>query len=147
QGVDRALSVVHRRIGRQMQRVDEQERSLLEAARRHMRQRHDRLRGVTERLRHLDLRLRFADTRRRLQVLTQATATAMQARLQTRAQRLRLAEAKLQGLSPLNVLQRGYAIVRTPEGRVIVSTQDAPAGTDLRIRLRDGELPARVTEL
>ncbi len=146
QGIDRALAIVHRRIGRQMQRLDEQERCMAEAARRHLRARHDRLRIATERLRHLDLRLRFAETRRRLQLLTQRAESAMQARLQNPSNRLQLAEARLQSLSPLNVLERGYAIVRTPEGTVVRSTTEAPAGTDLRIRLHDGELPARVTE-
>jgi exodeoxyribonuclease VII large subunit len=146
QGIDRALAIIHRRIGRNLQRVDEQERCLQDAARRHIRVRRDQLRAAAERLRHLDLRLRLAETRRRLQLLSHAAEIAMQNRLQTQRQRLRLAEARLQGLSPLNVLERGYAIVRTADGAVVRSTQQAPSGTELRIRLHEGELPARVTD-
>jgi len=52
----------------------------------------------------------------------------------------------LTNLSPLKVLDRGYAIVRKPSGEVVKDPVEAPAGTDLRIRQAQGELTAKVTD-
>lgn len=49
---------------------------------------------------------------------------------------------RLTALSPQSTLERGYAIAQTPDGRVLRGRADAPAGTDLRIRLADGSLTA-----
>jgi len=54
-------------------------------------------------------------------------------------------EAHLKQLSPVKILERGYAIVER-EGRVVKSPADAPVGSDVRVRLAEGELGARVTE-
>jgi exodeoxyribonuclease VII large subunit len=53
-----------------------------------------------------------------------------------------VARARLEALSPLSVLERGYAIVRRADGRIVRQAADAPAGTKLRIRLRRDELGA-----
>ena len=47
--------------------------------------------------------------------------------------------------APLAPLGRGYAVVRTDEGRVLSSTGQSSAGQDVRILLQDGELEARIT--
>jgi exodeoxyribonuclease VII large subunit len=60
------------------------------------------------------------------------------------ANRLESLRAQLHQLSPLNVLQRGYAIVQDPSGHVVKSEAEAPPGTDLQIRLAEGRLKAEV---
>lgn len=50
----------------------------------------------------------------------------------------------LHAVSPLATLERGYAIVFDADGKVLRSVDDVHAGDALRIRLADGELPARV---
>jgi len=50
-------------------------------------------------------------------------------------------------LSPLKILDRGYAIVERAgpgERKIVKSPADAPVGSDLRVRLAAGELAARV---
>ena len=54
-------------------------------------------------------------------------------------------EAHLVQLSPLKILERGYAIVER-EGIIVKSHTDAPAGSDVRVRLAQGGLEARVTK-
>ncbi|OPY92252.1 MAG: Exodeoxyribonuclease 7 large subunit [Syntrophaceae bacterium PtaU1.Bin231] len=56
--------------------------------------------------------------------------------------------ALLQSLSPLAVLNRGYAIVRTvPGGRIVRRPADARCGEDVDMKLASGGLRATVKEL
>lgn len=49
--------------------------------------------------------------------------------------------------NPEALLQRGYAIVtRSEDGKTVSSEKDAPVGTGLSIRLKEGELKARVED-
>lgn len=50
----------------------------------------------------------------------------------------------LDALSPLAVLERGYAICQTPDGRVIKSVDGVEIGSRIGIRLHDGQLRANV---
>jgi exodeoxyribonuclease VII large subunit len=50
----------------------------------------------------------------------------------------------LDALSPLAVLERGYAICLTPEGRVIRSADTVETGSDVEVRLHEGKLSAKV---
>jgi exodeoxyribonuclease VII large subunit len=51
----------------------------------------------------------------------------------------------LDALSPLAVLDRGYAICLTPDGRVVRSAEDVEVGSDVKVRLHEGRLSAKVT--
>jgi exodeoxyribonuclease VII large subunit len=60
-------------------------------------------------------------------------------------QRLSALVGRLDALSPLSVLARGYAVVtREPDAVPVRSRADVAPGDRLRIRLRDGDLAARV---
>jgi exodeoxyribonuclease VII large subunit len=48
-------------------------------------------------------------------------------------------------LSPLKILDRGYAIVTDSAGSVIKDAAQAPVGSDIAVRLARGRLGARVT--
>ncbi len=66
-------------------------------------------------------------------------------RLGLAAERLRGAQRRLQALSPLGVLQRGYAVVtRKADGALIQSISQVAPGDGLSVRVRDGEFEARV---
>jgi exodeoxyribonuclease VII large subunit len=55
------------------------------------------------------------------------------------------AGAALAVLGPQATLDRGYAIVRrSADGAIVRDPGDAPAGTNLRLRVARGELPATV---
>ena len=79
----------------------------------------------------------------RLDMLTQALANATGNAVHREAQRLAADAAKLDALSPLKVLGRGYAIPYK-NGEVLTSVQGAQAGDRLTIRLCDGELACTV---
>ncbi len=52
-------------------------------------------------------------------------------------------EAHLAQLGPLKILERGYAIVEK-DGKIVKSPSDAPADSEVKIRLAQGELRGRV---
>jgi exodeoxyribonuclease VII large subunit len=52
--------------------------------------------------------------------------------------------AALNALSPYATLERGYSIVRTPDGAVLTDARNAKEGDALKIRLQRGEIGARV---
>ena len=66
--------------------------------------------------------------------------------LTRRHSRLETLAAKLSQLSPLRILERGYAIVTNERGAIVKRSVEAPAGAQLRIRLAEGRLGALVTE-
>ena len=49
-------------------------------------------------------------------------------------------------MSPLAVLERGYAVVTNDEGKVVRHANQAPLGETLHVRLHDGELRVRVED-
>ncbi|MBU6312036.1 MAG: exodeoxyribonuclease VII large subunit [Actinomycetales bacterium] len=54
--------------------------------------------------------------------------------------------ARLRVLSPAATLDRGYAVVRTPDGRVVRSSDEVAVGAELDIRVAEGRISATVRE-
>jgi exodeoxyribonuclease VII large subunit len=54
---------------------------------------------------------------------------------------------RLHAVSPLAVLDRGYAVVQGPDGRAVTDAAALTAGDPLRIRLARGRVGARVTDV
>ena len=60
--------------------------------------------------------------------------------------RLALAAGRLDSLSPLAVLGRGYAIAcRSDDGRIVRTARDVAAGEGLVVRVARGRIDATVT--
>ena len=57
-------------------------------------------------------------------------------------QQLRQRHELLQALSPQRLLQRGFALVRRPDGRLLRSVQQVRAGDRLQLELADGRIDA-----
>ena len=145
QGVQRALSVFHRAVGRRLQRVDEQEYRLRECLRAMIDVGNRTHRALESRLRAYDPRPRFARDRRRLEGALAAISQVARLDLARRSGRAQALEAKLSQLSPLRILDRGYAIVTNPSGAIVKDSQSAPVDTGVHIRLAQGSLDATVT--
>ncbi len=60
---------------------------------------------------------------------------------------LRLLSAKIDLLSPLNILGRGYSLAYDIEGKLIKTVRQAAAGDALSVRLSDGTLICEVTDI
>ncbi|HEX3879926.1 MAG TPA: exodeoxyribonuclease VII large subunit [Bryobacteraceae bacterium] len=145
QGIDRVLAVLHRRIGRNLQRIDEQEFRVRDRIRAAIESRERSRRALEMRLRRFDMRPRLAADRRRLDSALTTAAQQMRLLLTGRRRRMEQLEAKLSQLSPLTVLQRGYAIVSNPQG-VLTDAADAHPGSRVHVRLAKGEFDADVAE-
>ncbi len=103
------------------------------------------LRAVETRLFLAHPQRRIADQRTALSQIKQRLHTAGVVGLTRRRLMLSELRAKLEALSPLQVLDRGYSVARLPDGRVLGSVAHAVPGQDFRITMRDGEVEARVT--
>ena len=143
-GVERAAAVLHRSIGRLQQRVDELEYRLRERTATIAAVRRKRLEESIARLRSLDLRLRVAAARRKLESADVAMAQQVRLRVARAQGRLEPMIAHLTQLSPLKILERGYALVTNEAGRIVKDPEDAPAGSEIGVRLAKGEIAARV---
>ena len=69
---------------------------------------------------------------------------AIQRRLESSRALLTAHSARLDGLSPLRILARGYAVARDETGRVLKRVAQLPKGREFRLRVTDGEINARV---
>ncbi|MGU3654667.1 exodeoxyribonuclease VII large subunit [Mycolicibacterium sp. A43C] len=85
----------------------------------------------------------------RTEEIERARATArrdINRMIAVQADRLEHLSARLSTLGPAATLARGYAVVQlldgSSSGQVLRSTADAPAGTQLRVRVADGALTA-----
>jgi exodeoxyribonuclease VII large subunit len=145
QGIQRALTLFHRAAGRRLQRVDEEEYRLRERIRALVEAGHRAQRAVALRLGRYDPRLRLALDQRRLEAARATMEQKLRLDLARRSGRLQELSAKLSQLSPIRILERGYAIVTKQSGEIISNSHDAPPGSALRVRLAKGTLDATVT--
>jgi exodeoxyribonuclease VII large subunit len=136
-------TTLHRAIGKQMQRVDELDYRLRDHWRAILDSRRRALYSVTNRLGQLDVRLRFAEARRRLEACEASSVQSAKLRLSRARGALAPLEAHLAQLSPLKILERGYAIVER-DGKIVKSPADAPVDSEVSIRLAQGRLRGRV---
>jgi exodeoxyribonuclease VII large subunit len=90
---------------------------------------------------------RYIDLRRqRLSLLSSRLSAAHQRKLSQSRQRYVALAAKLDAMSPLKVLGRGYAMVRQEDGGLVQSVRQVEPGDALNITLCDGVLRAEITE-
>jgi exodeoxyribonuclease VII large subunit len=82
---------------------------------------------------------------RRIEGYEHRLSTCVQAKLRKSQQAFARIAHTLDALSPLAVLERGYAICRTPEGAVIRDVDSVDVNSEIRVRLHRGSLKANVT--
>ncbi len=107
----------------------------------------DRRRRMANAKRLLDRRApaaRIAELRLQLDDSRRAIDRAIARAVPLRRQRTVSARRRLEALSPLAVLGRGYAIVEGADGRVRSDAASLTAGEQARLRMRDGRADVRV---
>ena len=91
-----------------------------------------------------EVKSRLTSGRARFDSASSACGGAMQFKLQEGRERLGLAAASLDALSPLGVLQRGYAIAQDASGKLVRDASAVTQGDAVSVRLAKGRLNTRV---
>jgi len=137
----RMMDGIHRR----QQKLDEQ-RFLLEKAERQLLERcHRRCENVFAAVRHYDARRRLANVRQQLEAQVANLTSAAHRRLLECRGALDRQTASLEALSPMAILNRGYALVFDAKGQLLKDAARLNAGDELSARLARGRVRARVT--
>ena len=89
----------------------------------------------------------FEQRSQSIELLKNRMTSAQNAVLNRHNQRFLTLAAKLDALSPLKVLTRGYAMVQDTNGEVVRSVNQTAAGDAVVITLRDGTIRATVTQI
>jgi len=144
-GIERASAVLNRRVGRALQTLDDLDHRARERVRTALISRENRRRALEARLRRFDMRPRLADARQRTEAARALAQERIRMRLARRRANWERLAAKLGQLSPLRVLERGYAIVSNATG-ILKDPAAAPPESRIRVRLAKGELQAKVEE-
>lgn len=94
-----------------------------------------------------EVKSRLAKARARLHSATNACDAIIDAKVQDGRERLALAAASLDALSPLGVLQRGYAIAQDASGKLVRDAASVSPGDELSVRLAKGKLATRIERI
>ena len=108
-------------------------------------QQENRLRRVTERLQAASPRQKQMQAEQQLTLLQNRLAQSVKMRMQASEAALQRELVRLDALSPLKILSRGYALVYQ-EDTLLRNAQDAEPDAFLRVKLSKGQLLVKVLE-
>lgn len=86
------------------------------------------------------------DKRLNLDGIFKSMEDAFSLRMSEKKQELGREMSKLEALSPLSTLARGFAVAKTEDGAVLRSRKQVKAGDGITLKLSDGEISAEVKE-
>ncbi|MEP6925821.1 MAG: exodeoxyribonuclease VII large subunit [Pyrinomonadaceae bacterium] len=132
------------RILRERNRVEKNLQRLQNSFVNKTRQNARRLDNLQARLSPAILKTRFVRADANLQLLRQKLDRRVKNKFDTAGENFGLAAAKLDALSPLGVLRRGYALAQKDDGTVISNIEQIAEQENLKIRLANGKLDCRV---
>jgi exodeoxyribonuclease VII large subunit len=131
-------------IARHQQRVDDLAFRLTAAQTNLFRQLHRRLDVAATRVRHHDLRSRFASEHRQIQIQVERLAATLRTYLIRQHARLDRLAGQVRSLSPISILERGYALVFDAEGRLLKDARQVREGDTIKAQLALGKVTATV---
>jgi exodeoxyribonuclease VII large subunit len=143
-GAEMVLRRVRDGIDRRAQRFDELDLRLNNAIARRLRVAGERAFRIEARLRRHDPAMRLRDDARRLESLRLRLYGVARTIVGKRMNELDRAGSKLNALSPVRVLERGYALVYGPDGRLLRSSAEVREGDEIAARLHQGSVQATV---
>ncbi len=109
-----------------------------------LREEKDLLRSLAVRLGAVSPLHRLQNIRQQVDDFSRRADSSIRGLISLRRTRLEGLARVLDGMGPVRVLDRGYALVwRAEDGRLVRSVKNAPSGAMLRIQVADGNLNAR----
>ena len=136
----RMMELIHRRqqsLDDLVYRIAQAQRSILEKQRR-------RFETLSAAVRHYDVRRVLAGMRKDLVAQSSALVSAFRNLLLERKVRIERMDTALQALSPLAILERGYALVFDASGKLLKDASRMKPGEDISARLAKGTVEAKV---
>jgi exodeoxyribonuclease VII large subunit len=131
-------------IRRRQQKIDDltyrlahSERAVLDAQRR-------RFDSLAAAVRHYDLHLVLSAVRKELDAKVSAMSGAVRSLLLRRSSRLERLTSQMEALSPVAILDRGYALVFDAAGNLVKDATQVKPGDEISARLARGEIAAMV---
>jgi exodeoxyribonuclease VII large subunit len=134
-------------INRRQQRLDEVSFRLERAEGQLLERCHRRWEIASATIRHYDARQRLSAIRQRLDSQTASLASAAHARLLAGRATLDRRTAALEALSPVAILNRGYALVFDVNGQLVKDAERLKPGDEISARLARGQVRARVNSV
>ncbi|MHA2800089.1 exodeoxyribonuclease VII large subunit [Vibrio harveyi] len=131
-------------LQRQTQQLDELDMRLQRAMQRFITTRQQAVERKHHRLQLNSPVKHLAEQKSKLDRVEQKLMDAMDRKLLTMRHQLAIAAEKLDTVSPLATLKRGYSITQTEQGQVVTQAKDVKTGDVLVTRLSDGELRSTV---
>ena len=142
QAFARMMDLIHRRQQRLddlVYRMANSERAVIESQRR-------RFEMLSAAVRHYDVRRVLSGIRRDLEAQVSALGSAARNSLLERKVRLDRIDTALHALSPMAILERGYALVFDASGALIKDAAQVHAGDKISARLAKGTVDAKVSK-
>ncbi|HET8666423.1 MAG TPA: exodeoxyribonuclease VII large subunit [Terriglobales bacterium] len=133
-------------IRRRQQRVDELSFRLSSATREVFKRYRQRVDVAAARIRYHDVRRTLAESRRVLDAQIAALAAALRNQLTNRRHVVERLSGRLEALSPVAILERGYALVFDGSGTLVKDASQLAPGTEMTARLSKGRVLATVKE-
>ena len=131
-------------LHRSAQRLDDLSLRMEAALAAQLRQQQSQVARLAAAVLHHNPRQGIAHARERLQAGSTRIQRSIERTLQRSVVRLGALDARLHSLSPLAVLDRGYALVLTQDGTLVRSTTQLASGDKVRTRLADGDFTSSV---
>ncbi len=132
-------------LQRQSQQLDELDMRLRRAMQRFIDTRQQAVERKHHRLQLNSPVKHLAQQKSRLERIEHKLMDAMDRKLLTMRHQLAIAAEKLDTVSPLATLKRGYSITQTDQGKVVTSADDVKTGDLLVTRLANGEIHSTVS--
>jgi exodeoxyribonuclease VII large subunit len=129
---------------RRSQRLDELSYRLAANYRTLLHDYHRRLDIAAARVRHFDFRRSLAVVRSQIDAGTEAMVHAFQSYLAARRSRAERLAAQLNALSPVKILERGYALVFDERGALVKDVSQLAAGSEISGQVARGRFTAEV---
>lgn len=144
-GAEAILRAASEGVRRRAQRVDELEFRMEAALARLALARTQNLAMLETRLQRQDVTRKLAADRRQLELLHERLRRTGTQALEGRARQVERLTERADAMSPLRVLERGYALVYGADGKLLRSAEAASTGEAIVARLAEGSLEATVT--
>jgi exodeoxyribonuclease VII large subunit len=133
-------------IRQRQQKLDDLTHRLELAERALLQQMHRRWEIISAAVRHYDLRLVLSGMRKELESRTASLAAVMRNVLLQHRVRTERLQTALESLSPLAILDRGYALVFDSNGELLKDAHSVKVGDEISARVAHGQIHATVTK-